>query len=540
MHLPDEQHEDVPTSPNPNTTRLSHAGQHSATNQKGSPLNMNYSRVDRLKGAIIEKVLPKFNLTSYNNLTRVRQMLQDQILSEQQRADELHRQMQTLQTQHGHAPRGELNTLRSEHDQAEMKLQRLELQYEDVNRRLERMMQEYTESIAQRDEAIRVRDAAAAERDQLISQNAQLQGYREQSERLYSQVAKERDALAGQHEQLTAQWQQLTREHDENSRNLEKLTSENSRLAAYHEQSERLHTHITGERNRLANEVNVLLHMLKDAQGVLTEQYEPAPSVPPAPDLSVIDVVRRVTEELHNPRTLYDVRQTLQEYYADDQDDNFQCIMEIYQEAIGRNIPYWDIRTAVRVASRILKPTTYLEVGTRRGWSLAQMLTEAPDAVSYIFDVWQENYANAQGSPRYVLNKMQQVTGASPSIEFVNGSSHDTLPRFFNNQVELSYGIPPREFDLITIDGDHSLIGAWQDLHDVFPHVRVGGMILFDDLESAGEPAEFPSQYERPPLPDNLETLRDVWHKMQALHPNFVFIDCSRLRFQAGIAIRLS
>jgi predicted O-methyltransferase YrrM len=476
-------------------------GQNSAGTTKGRAANMNYSRMDRLKGRMIEDLLPKLNLTSYNNLQRVRNVLQQQIQSEQQRADELRRHIQRIQNEQSnnlHISQEELDALRSERTQVEMNLQRLQYQHEEVNRRLERVSQEYSQLIGQRDQLIQERDSAVRQRDEAVAQ---------------------RDELGAQRDQLFTQ---------------------NAQLSAYREQSERLYTHIAGERNRLANEVNMLLHMLKDAQGVLTQQYEPAPPAPPAPDLSALEIVRRVNEELYNPRTLYDVRQTMQEYFSDDQDENLQTILDIYQEAIDGGIPYWDIRTCARVASRVLKPKNYLEVGTRRGWSLAQVLSETPDVTTYVFDVWIENYASAQGNPRSVLNKMQQVTGTTPKIEFINGNSHDTLPQFFNNQIELHFGIPPREFDIITIDGDHSLIGAWQDLYDVFPHVRVGGMILFDDLEYGGERADYPSQYERPPMPDGVQTLRDVWHKLHAMYPNFVFIDCSRLRYQAGIAIRLS
>lgn len=515
VQVPDEQNGHLPdvSALTVSSNDGHHNGHSTVDTTKGSPANMTtYSRMDRLKGTLIEGVLPKLNLTSYNNLQRVRNLLQNQIVSEQQRADELRRQIQRLQTDHSNISREELNTLRSERTQVEMNLQRLERHHEEVNRRLERASQESTRIASQRDQITQERDTVIQQRDQIARQR--------------DQITQERDTITRQRDQIAADRDQLM--------------LQNTQLSAYREQSERLYTHIAGERNRLANEVNVLLHMLKDAQGVLTQQYEPAPAAPPAPDLSVLDIVRRVNEELNNPRTLYDVRQTLLEYFSDDEDENLQMILEVYQEAIDKNIPYWDIRTCARVASRILKPKTYLEVGTRRGWSLSQMLTETPDVTVYVFDLWVENYASAPGNPRSVLNKMQQVTGITPKIEFINGNSHDTLPQFFNNQIELHFGIPPREFDIITIDGDHSLIGAWEDLYDVFPHVRVGGMILFDDLEIPGDLTSFPTSYDRPPLPENLETLRDVWHKMQAMYPNFVFIDCSRLQYQAGIAIRLS
>jgi hypothetical protein len=59
----------------------------------------------------------------------------------------------------------------------------------------------------------------------------------------------------------------------------------------------------------------------------------------------------------------------------------------------------------------------------------------------------------------------------TPTIEFINGDSHETLHEFFDGK----YGSHPQEFDLISVDGDHSRLGAWWDLYDLFPHVRLGG-----------------------------------------------------------------
>ena len=39
-------------------------------------------------------------------------------------------------------------------------------------------------------------------------------------------------------------------------------------------------------------------------------------------------------------------------------------------------------------------------------------------------------------------------------------------------------------FDLITIDGDHSLKGALRDIKNVLPRLKIGGAIIFDDISS--------------------------------------------------------
>ena len=35
---------------------------------------------------------------------------------------------------------------------------------------------------------------------------------------------------------------------------------------------------------------------------------------------------------------------------------------------------------------------------------------------------------------------------------------------------------------MITVDGDHTNLGAAQDLADVIPHVAIGGALIFDDV----------------------------------------------------------
>jgi len=43
-------------------------------------------------------------------------------------------------------------------------------------------------------------------------------------------------------------------------------------------------------------------------------------------------------------------------------------------------------------------------------------------------------------------------------------------------------------FDLITVDGDHSEEGAFDDLLNVIPHLNVGGILVFDDIAHPTHP----------------------------------------------------
>ena len=47
---------------------------------------------------------------------------------------------------------------------------------------------------------------------------------------------------------------------------------------------------------------------------------------------------------------------------------------------------------------------------------------------------------------------------------------------------------PTARFDVITIDGDHSELGAAQDMCDTLPRLAVGGAVVFDDIAHPKHP----------------------------------------------------
>jgi predicted O-methyltransferase YrrM len=252
-----------------------------------------------------------------------------------------------------------------------------------------------------------------------------------------------------------------------------------------------------------------------------------------------------IFEDLRSGAVVADVRKLLEDQYASEADPNLDSLLQHYEDAQHRHLPYWDVRTAVRVVARHLRPRTYLEVGTRRGWSLAQAFAECPDIAAYVFEMWVPEYAGApQGDPDYITAKMQAIVGPerSPRIAFVAGNSHETLPEFFGRAPETAENPAPRLFDLIVVDGDHSRLGAWWDLWDLFPRVERGGALVFDDLEYDGdeEHGNIPSSsYRRPDLIPAVGSLMDLWLYMQLLYPNFLFVATPTLRYRTGLAFRM-
>lgn len=159
--------------------------------------------------------------------------------------------------------------------------------------------------------------------------------------------------------------------------------------------------------------------------------------------------------------------------------DNYTRFLEDYYKAglenLGDDWDYADIVTVLLVVSNLIKPNNYLEIGVRRGRSLAAVVVHSPDVNIYAFDMWMDNYGkNPNPGPEFVQREMKKFS-YSKHIKFINGNSHETLPKFFQEN-------PNIEFDLITVDGDHSYEGALQDLRDVLPHLTIGGVIVFDDI----------------------------------------------------------
>src|SRR5207244_145423 len=142
-----------------------------------------------------------------------------------------------------------------------------------------------------------------------------------------------------------------------------------------------------------------------------------------------------------------------------------------------------------------------------------QIFIESPDVHAYSFELWAPNYAGLQGTPETVMTKLESLIGRRPQLRFVNGNSHETLLRFFANQLADAGADAPQEFDVIVVDCDQSRAGAWWDLTELFGRVRIGGALLFDDLHWEGDEilgAAPSTEFDHPPLPANAKSLLDL------------------------------
>ena len=170
---------------------------------------------------------------------------------------------------------------------------------------------------------------------------------------------------------------------------------------------------------------------------------------------------------------------------------------------------WFDTATLLNWIARALKPKNYLEIGVRRGRSMAQVLVESPGTEAFGFDLWIPDYGSnpAEGihttnpGPEFVLGELAGL-GVSRLPKLVRGDSHETVPAFFKNPDH------PQKFDLVLVDGDHSTTGARADLELAFAHLAPGGMLIFDDICNSAHPE-----------------LRAVWDEFSRRHPDYLFIN---------------
>lgn len=165
--------------------------------------------------------------------------------------------------------------------------------------------------------------------------------------------------------------------------------------------------------------------------------------------------------------------------------DNYVRYLKLYldegRQRFGSQWKLLEIMSVLYASAELIRPRRYLEIGVRRGRSMAMVLAACPEVEVIGFDMWMENYAGMENpGPAFVKSEMRKLAPLA-KIQLIDGDSHRTVPKFLKAN-------PGTTFDLITVDGDHSEKGALQDLRDVLPRLSMGGVIVFDDISHPQHP----------------------------------------------------
>jgi len=213
------------------------------------------------------------------------------------------------------------------------------------------------------------------------------------------------------------------------------------------------------------------------------------------------------------------VRRSLSVLDRLDCDDYHRFVKNVYQAGLARLGDAWvysDLYTTLAGMATLLRPESYLEIGVRRGNSMSMVAAHAPACSIYGFDLWIQDYAGlANPGQAFVETQLARV-GYTGRAHFVDGDSAATVPAFLDAHPDL-------HFDLITVDGDHSARGARIDLRNVMPRLKVGGVMVFDDIANQSHPE-----------------LRGVWNEVVASRSNLATWSFEEAGFGVAFALRIA
>ena len=182
------------------------------------------------------------------------------------------------------------------------------------------------------------------------------------------------------------------------------------------------------------------------------------------------------------------------------------------QAKFGRHWRFANILTALWAAATFIQPSAYLEIGVFRGRSAAVVGSVSPKCDIYGFDLWIPDYAGTPNpGPDFVRQEIR-TAGHNGNVTLITGDSRKTVPAFLREHPDLY-------FDLITIDGVKSIAGVASDFAHVLPRLKVGGIVVFDDM---------------PRIP----VLRRIWDKVIRNDAHYVTWEFNDAGFGVAVAIR--
>ena len=198
-------------------------------------------------------------------------------------------------------------------------------------------------------------------------------------------------------------------------------------------------------------------------------------------------------------------------------DQYLEFLKRFYNKGINdfnNNWYYADILTVLHSISKKLDIESYLEIGVRRGRSMSIVASNNPQAELVGFDLWIEDYAGMDNpGPKFVEKELSRVDFKG-SLKLIGGNSRQTVPKYFDRN-------PNKYFDLVTIDGDHSTRGAKIDIKNVLKRLKVGGIVVFDDIDNP-----------------NHRSLKRLWYKTFTNSPRFSSFEFEGIGLGVGFAIK--
>ena len=121
----------------------------------------------------------------------------------------------------------------------------------------------------------------------------------------------------------------------------------------------------------------------------------------------------------------------------------------------------------------VFRPRTYLEIGTRFGYSMVAIARGAP-GLELIVSCDLQTYEYPHSLPsQQVAERNLRASGYSGEARFIADESRRLAQQLAGNR-----------FDLILVDGDHTYEGCRSDILMCYPLLAPGGVIMVGDLDA--------------------------------------------------------
>lgn len=153
------------------------------------------------------------------------------------------------------------------------------------------------------------------------------------------------------------------------------------------------------------------------------------------------------------------------------QDTFYENYLGMYQ----RYKPFFDSYMLMWNIGFKMAPRRILEIGTRTGTSICQLLSSYMSHAQIEKIVLVDPFPDGFSSPQVVFKNMQWLNlPVDKRVSMIVAKSEEFIPT-----------LAGEKFDYILVDGDHGKEAARRDLDNVVPLIEDGGIIVFDDISTS-------------------------------------------------------
>jgi len=158
-------------------------------------------------------------------------------------------------------------------------------------------------------------------------------------------------------------------------------------------------------------------------------------------------------------------------------DTYYEAYLGHLRNAQARKVEFFDMYILLWEIGALIQPKRILEIGSRTGISLCQLLSAYIDQSVIEKIVSVDPHGDGFTSPALIQRNLKYLGLPWDKVQFCVEKSDTAMPRF------IAEG---DKFDLIIVDGDHAKQTAMSDLQFAADLIAPNGIIVFDDISPDG------------------------------------------------------